>query len=456
MKIAPIILQTKTGLLLIITLLFLQSSAQCWRTLSASLYSTYGIKTDGTMWACGMNSDGQLGDGTLVSKTGFVQIGSGSAWSAVEAGFRDHVLALKPDGTLWAWGKNNAGQLGDGTTVDKLVPVKIGTDTDWKEISAGAGFSFAIKQNGTLWAWGYNLSGNFGDSSYVSSLVPIQVGTDVSWKNVSAGAEHCLALKANGSLWAWGQNLDNQLGTGTLPLSFNYPKQIGTAKDWKIIEGGRRSSFAINQAGYLFAWGSCTDGTLGDSCIANMSVPTQIGAEKWKSISSLGLSIGIKEDGTLWAWGKFMMPTSSKLPMLLSNATDWHLTKPGNSAGTALKTDGSFWSWGGNQYGELGSGSLSSAQYPTNFSCITTRATTEIYRGNNIIVYPNPAENTLNLKNITEEVTISILSMSGVTLLKESGVISKVNVQSLAPGAYIIRVENNTIRYNKVFIKSVE
>ncbi|MBI5307691.1 MAG: hypothetical protein HZB37_04995, partial [Planctomycetes bacterium] len=134
-----------------------------------------------------------------------------------------HTLAVKSDGTLWAWGYNGYGALGDGTTTQRNAPVQIGTDTMWVSVSGGRFYTLAVKSDGTLWAWGNNI-GN----------APVQIGTDTKWVSVSAGANHKLAVKSDGTLWAWGFNMYGQLGDGTNTDKYA-PVQIGTDTKWVSV-----------------------------------------------------------------------------------------------------------------------------------------------------------------------------------------------------------------------------
>ena len=131
-----------------------------------------------------------------------------------------HTLAIKSDGTLWAWGYNYSGQLGDGTTSNKTTPVQIGTGTNWSQIAAGGYHTLAIKSDGTLWAWGYNSYGQLGDGASGGGnykTTPVQIGTGTNWSQIAAGGYHTLAIKSDGTLWAWG----------------NYYGQLGDATAWK-------------------------------------------------------------------------------------------------------------------------------------------------------------------------------------------------------------------------------
>ena len=131
-------------------------------------------------------------------------------WKTVEANFGYHCIGIQTDGTLWTWGYNSAGQLGDGTTINKEVPTQIGTLTNWKSASNNFYNSYAIKTTGTLWAWGENDNGQLGIGNTVNKIVPTQVGIQSTWSSISAGRNYCLAIKTNGTLWAWGNNKDRK------------------------------------------------------------------------------------------------------------------------------------------------------------------------------------------------------------------------------------------------------
>jgi hypothetical protein len=188
-----------------------------WQDTSAAYYHGQSIAGDGSLWGWGQNSVGQIGDGTTNSKTRPTATNSGSNWSSVTSGDA-HSLALKNDGTLWAWGSNTFGQAGTDTAVTEVhTPQQIGTDSNWSYIAAGYQFSAAIKSDGTLWTWGSNNGGKLGigDNSTAETASLVKVGTDNDWSSVSLGTSHALALKADGSLWSWGFNGMGQLGLGT-------------------------------------------------------------------------------------------------------------------------------------------------------------------------------------------------------------------------------------------------
>ncbi len=178
--------------------------------LSSGAGHTLLVKKDGSLWAWGKNDKGQLGDGTTVNRNAPVRIGSANSWLAVAAGF-DFSLALKTDGTLWSWGANGVGQLGDGLTSDKTIPAKVGTDTTWRAIAAGYAHGLGVKTDGKVYAWGSNGGGQlalpYKDSASAVSVkssptLVLNVGafTNANVDVVSAGFVHSAIVKTDGTL----------------------------------------------------------------------------------------------------------------------------------------------------------------------------------------------------------------------------------------------------------------
>lgn len=184
-----------------------------WKTVTAGAAHTLAIKQNGTLWAWGGNYWGQFGNGTTNSSDNPVQIGIDTDWISLKAG-SFHTLAIKQNGTLWAWGDNTDGQLGNGTKSysSNPAPMQIGTATDWKVVAGGNDHSLAIKTNGTLWSWGANEYGQLGDATNTDRHTPVQIGSDTTWQAVAAGWTHSIAAKNDGSLWGWGSG---PLGDGT-------------------------------------------------------------------------------------------------------------------------------------------------------------------------------------------------------------------------------------------------
>jgi len=223
------------------------------------------LKSDGSLWAWGDNSFGQLGDGTSTAQYRPIKIMDGI--TAIAAGDQ-YSLVIKSDGSLWAWGCNYQGELGDGTSTPSYLPVKIMDGV--KAIASGVDGSFAIKSDNSLWAWGYNLYGHLGDGTTVDRHSPVKVMDGVI--AVSA-TYHGLAIKADGSLWAWGWNRFGQLGDGT---TTNRYRPVKIMDGVKAIGTGSAHSLVIKSDGNLWAWGSNGDGSVGDGTMTDRHNPVRI------------------------------------------------------------------------------------------------------------------------------------------------------------------------------------
>lgn len=229
-----------------------------------------GIQTNGSLWTWGENLLGTLGVGNTTNTNSPTQVAG--SWRKVAVG-NTHTVALKTDGTLWAWGNNNDGQLGAGNSVGQsLSPRQVGAATDWVDITAGWAHNLAIKADGSLWAWGYNSSGQLGDGSTTTRFEPVKIGTATDWRTVSSFEYHNLALKTDGSLWTWGFNGSGQLGDGTTTPRLA-PAPVGNLKTWTQISAGRNHSAALQTDGTLWVWGNNSNGQLG---LGQTSVGTNV------------------------------------------------------------------------------------------------------------------------------------------------------------------------------------
>ena len=273
------------------------------------------LESNGTLFASGSNTNGQLGDGTGSSRSDFVSVATGVSFFSCGG---NHVLFVRTDGSLWGMGNNYSGQLGDGTRTNSLSPKQL-LATGVASASAGENHSLYVKTDGSLWATGMNITGQLGDGNYTDLLTPVQVvSSGVSL--VSAGGNHSLFVKTDGSLWAMGSGWAGALGDGNT-TSRPSPVQVVASGVASISAGGNHSLF-VKTDGSLWAMGFNYFGQLGDDSTTNRLTPVQV------------LSAGVSE-----AWA-------------------------GENHSLYLKTDGSLWGMGNNGYGQLGDGTTTSRSAP--------------------------------------------------------------------------------------------
>jgi uncharacterized repeat protein (TIGR02543 family) len=232
------------------------------------------LKNDGTVWATGNNQYGQLGDGTNVDKNTPVQL-SGLNGITAMAGGALHSLFLQNDGTVWATGNNNYGQLGDGTYVSKNTPVQVSGLSGITAITVRAAHSLFLKSDGTVWATGYNEFGQLGDGTYENKNTPVQVSGLSDFTSIAAGANHSLFLMNDGTLWATGFNNFGQLGDGTYELK-NTPVQVSGLSGTSAITAGYNHSLFLKNDGTVWATGWNNYGQLGDGTYENKNTPVTV------------------------------------------------------------------------------------------------------------------------------------------------------------------------------------
>jgi alpha-tubulin suppressor-like RCC1 family protein len=325
------------------------------------------IFSEGGLWNWGRNNYGQLGDSTTASKSSPIQtIAGDTIWKQVTCGYM-HTAAIKTDGTLWTWGYNYFGQLGNNTTISKSSPIQtIAGGTNWKQVSGGSSHIAAIKTDGTLWNWGYNGDGRLGDSTISHRSSPIQtIAGGTNWKQVSGGFFHTAAIKTDGTLWNWGDNYYGQLGNNTTISKSSPIQTIAGGTNWKQVSCSQYHTAAIKTDGTLWNWGRNNYGQLGDSTMISKLSPIQTitGGTNWKQVAGgFYHTAAIKTDGTLWSWGYNLFgalgdntTTSKSSPIqTITGGNNWKQVACGAYHTAAIKTDGTLWSWGNPGEGRLG------------------------------------------------------------------------------------------------------
>jgi uncharacterized protein (TIGR03437 family) len=369
--------------------------------IAGGLYHTLALKSDGTVWAWGYNVEGELGNGSSANSntpiavdglTGVVAVAGGGAIIATDTPFATdplvsslgvaalgHSLTLKSDGTVWAWGDNQYGQLGNGSNANSHVPVAVSGLNGVVAIAAGGIHSLALKGDGTVWAWGDNSRGQIGNGSNVNSDVPVVVSGPNGVVAIAAGAYHSLALKGDGTVWAWGDNQNGELGDGSY-VDSNVPVEVSGLSGVVAIAGGQYHALAIKSDGTVWAWGYNLHGELGngsDGSTSNVPVQTSTLTGAVAIAAGLEHSLAVKNDGTVWAWGSnvdgaFGNGTAdnagSNVPVQVSGLAGAVEVAAGDHFSLALKSDGRLWAWGYNFDGELGDGSNGNSYVPVQVS----------------------------------------------------------------------------------------
>jgi alpha-tubulin suppressor-like RCC1 family protein len=370
-----------------------------WKQVSSGGYHTSAIKTDGTLWTWGSNSSGELGIADASNRnTPITTLAGGTNWKQVSCG-NNYTSAIKTDGTLWTWGNNSFGQLGRGEDFSRTPVTTIAGGTNWayissgyagdadepKPIACGYNHTSAIKTDGTLWTWGYNNNGELGNNAINQIHTPVTTfAGGIDWRSVSAGQYHTAAIKTDGTLWNWGLNNAGYPNTNTLGTNTDGANKVtpvttfAGGTNWKQVSCGRLHTAAVKQDGTLWTWGSGTGlystftGALGvgDLSGRNTPVTTFAGGTDWKQVScGYSHTAAVKTDGTLWSWGynygDWFLPEKGTLgtndvinrctPVTtFAGGTNWKQVSCGKYHTAAIKTDGTLWTWGYNGNGQLG------------------------------------------------------------------------------------------------------
>jgi alpha-tubulin suppressor-like RCC1 family protein len=345
---------------------------------------------------------------------------------AIEAG-QGHSLAIKTNGTLWAWGFNYYGQLGIGDTTNVNVPTQIGTDNNWMKISAGGGHSLALKTDSTLWAWGANEEGQLGNDTTIQSTVPVQIGANINWSDVSAGFEFSLGRQSDNTIWSWGFNGNGQLGID-YTVNTHVPNQIGTDNNWVKIAASSAFAFAIKSDSTLYGWGYNGYGQLGTSDNIQQTSPIQIGIDNnWTTISAA--------DGFIYN----------------SSVYGYHSLGLKNPQNVICAT-------GANYVGQLGDNSTINENL---FNCATGllpySGLYTINKESDILFYPNPANDNITIENsdIIKDAMISIYNIHGQLLIQQPlrQTKTEINISKISKGLYILKIGNQEGIAVKRFIK---
>ena len=319
-----------------------------WCQLSAGVFHSVGIRSDGTAWSWGCNGSGRLGDNCTTNRSSPVSVVGGfTDWCQISSGCT-HSIGVRTNGTAWGWGSDGR-FIGNNNSITRSSPVSVvGGFTDWCQVSAGFAHSAGVRSNCTLWAWGCGSLGRLGQGTQDNTSSPVSVvGGFTDWCQVSAGAFHNIALRTNGTIWSWGQNSYRQLGDNTSITRSSPVPVIGEFTDWFQISAGVRHNVAVRTNGTAWAWGDNCYGKLGNNSTIMIGSPVSVvgGFTNWCQVSAgCCHSLGVRSNGISWAWGgnccgRFGDNTTinrSSPVSVVGGFTNWTQISAGNSHSLAI------------------------------------------------------------------------------------------------------------------------
>lgn len=363
-----------------------------YRSVSSGRNHSCGIQANGTLWCWGKNNQGQLGAGftsATDSRTPIQEASGSTNWLEVSAG-GDFTCALKSGGTLWCWGFNADGQLGVGNLALRSSPTPVVGNTSatagpWNAITAGGATACALRLNRTLWCWGSNVKGQLGNNSFAGrSTTPVPESSNgIDWTAVNAGGAHACATKLNGFLFCWGDNTLGQVGNGQIGNFIRVPTVEATFSNaWRQVSTGRDHTCAVKNDGSLWCWGSNSFGQLGINSTVGQTFATQEAtfANTWSSVTAGGVhSCAIKLDRTAWCWGgnltgqlgngsiitPFPPPANQLFPLPITGNGSYLSLEVGLSHSCGIRITNRVSCWGGNADGQLGNGTGTTTSIPT-------------------------------------------------------------------------------------------
>lgn len=457
-------------------------------------WHSLAICNDSTVKGFGENATGELGDGTTTDRNTPVTVTGLSGIKAVSAGgdqLEAHSLALKSNGTVWAWGSNLYGGLGNGTTTQALVPGQVLLISGITAISAGGWHSVALKNDGTVWAWGWNTDGQIGDGTFVDKTIATQVPGLSGVKKISAGTYHVLALKNDSTVWAWGDNVKGQIGDGST-TDRNTPVQVSGLTGVVHITCGRFFSLAVKKDGTVWAWGENMYGQLGDGTTVNSSVPIQVSGLTGitSAVAATGAfhCMAVKNDGTIWSWGRNTYGNlgdgtvaDRHTPVQMTGITSAAGLAAGTNFSLLYKNDGTLWGCGRNASGQLGDGTIlqRNTVVQSTALCPVMQPVVGLndygsHVGTSLLAFPNPSvdgkfsikiNNSADIK-LLKELKIEVYNAIGERLINANaeelmanstqGLFSElitIDLSSQAKGVYYLNIKSGDIKMNQKLMK---
>lgn len=327
------------------------------------------LKTDYSLWLCGLNDTGAVGDNTTINKSSPVSVVGGHSFIEIFVRSGATPIALKLDGSVWCWGTGSNGQIGDNTTNNRSSPVSVVGAHSFINISTGGPVCGLKADNGSVWCWGLNSTGELGNNTTNDRSSPVSVVGAHSFIDIGSHLAFVIGLKSN-SIWTWGSNNQGQLGDNTINDRSSPVSVVGGHLFIKICRtSNNNTSFALKSDGSIWAWGQNGNGLSGDNTTIDRSSPVSVvGGHVFIRLTARA---GLKADGSVWMWG---LNSSGQLGDNTTNNRSSPVSVVGThnftqitSSGAfifGLKSDGSVWSWGLNSVGQLGDNTTNNRSSP--------------------------------------------------------------------------------------------
>ena len=354
------------------------------QVLGGGTFHSLAIAADGQVWTWGDNGLNQLGEPGAKGRAQPKAVAGLSGVRAIASGLY-HSLALPSDGSIWTWGDDAYGQLGDGRFIGDPdlpptpepgsgTPVRVAGLNGAVVIGAGDWHSFAVRLDGSIWAWGGNADGQLGDGTYLDQFSPVRVTGLENVSQITGGRSHSIAIQEDGTVWAWGGNDVGQLGDGS-HRGRNTPWPVSGLREVTAIAAGHSHTLALRKDGTVWSWGLNANGQLGDGTLEDRGQPQLVaGLDRVVAIAcGPAHSLALRSDGSVWAWGRNkdgqlngLASVDSPVPVQASQVAQAATIAAGGKHSLAVNRAGdSISGWGSNEYGQLGSGTILSATNTT-------------------------------------------------------------------------------------------
>ncbi|MES2177596.1 MAG: Ig-like domain-containing protein [Gemmatimonadota bacterium] len=331
-------------------------------TISAGRDHSCGLTTTGAAYCWGLNTSGQLGNGTLTNRSTPGAVGGGLTFRSISAGVA-HTVALTAAGVAYSWGDNSEGEIGDGTATRRTTPVAVVGGLTFQSVDAGQNFTVAVTTSGAGYAWGSNALGQLGNGTLSTRLTPVAITGGVVFHSISAGAAHAVGLSTTGAAYAWGYN-PGALGDGT-NTQRTTPVPVSGGLSFINVAAGGSFSIGITASGLAYAWGNNSNGQLGDGTVTQRLTPVPVsGGVRFQRVSAGDShALALTSGGALYAWGGNASGAlgdgtvaSSLAPVAIAAGGTFTRVSAGGTHSLAFAGGGAY-SWGNSQYGQLGNGS---------------------------------------------------------------------------------------------------